>query len=156
MSFFQRLLGRDKPKKECPRCLGKGHVEWSDIKRLNQELKWTPGTCAYCNGVGKVTDTIEKNVAVDSSYLVIDLPEEERERIIQGHPEAFERGMQFEDQIKTFIDQISYLHFKTGLKSEQIAEFFLVGEDSHDSYESRKLEYINYIKRVIEKSASKH
>ena len=36
---------------DCPRCLGKGHVDLQDIKRLRRELFWEPGPhCAYCDG----------------------------------------------------------------------------------------------------------
>ena len=38
----------------CPRCLGKGIVDTDDIKRLECEDIWLPGTCLYCDGTGKV------------------------------------------------------------------------------------------------------
>jgi len=52
MSFFGKLFNKDRI--QCPRCLGKGHVDWDDIKRLDKELKWIPGSCAYCNGKGTI------------------------------------------------------------------------------------------------------
>jgi len=82
MSFFSRLFGQRKPTIQCPRCLGKGHVDWNDIKRLNQELRWGPGTCAYCNGKGKVAPDMVDKVAVDASYLTIDLSKAERQRVM--------------------------------------------------------------------------
>src|SRR5688572_19943182 len=126
MSLFNKIFGKNQLRKECPRCLGKGHVDWDDIKRLNQELRWIPGACAYCNGVGKVDPDIENNVPVDTSFLVINLPEEERKKIINGHPDALERGKQYDDRVEVFINQISYLHFDTGLKPLQIVKFFLI------------------------------
>ena len=39
---------------ECPRCLGKKHVDQDDIIRLNREEQWLPGPCAYCNELGIV------------------------------------------------------------------------------------------------------
>ena len=131
--------------------MGKGHVDWDDIKRLNQELKWAPGKCAYCNGVGEVANGIESNVPVDASYLVLNLEEEERKRIINGNPDAIERGKQDEDAIDNFIDQIAYLHFECGLTPSQIAKFFLIGIDDPDTYVKEERELIDYVERVIEK-----
>lgn len=42
---------------ECPRCLGKGHVDDSDIKRLDRENEWIPGPCAYCEEKGSVNES---------------------------------------------------------------------------------------------------
>jgi len=53
--------------KECPRCLGKGNVDWDDIKRLKRESDWEPGPCAYCHGSGKVDQNIVDQVPVDAS-----------------------------------------------------------------------------------------
>jgi len=39
---------------ECPRCLGKGYVDWADIRRLNKGYIWSVGSCAYCSGSGIV------------------------------------------------------------------------------------------------------
>lgn len=156
MNLFERLFGTKKSLKECPRCLGKGHVDWDDIKRLNQELKWIPGTCAYCSGIGKIDQRVENNVPVDASYLVINLTEEERKEIINGHPDAIERGKQHEDRIEDFINQIAYLHFETHLTPMQIATFFLIGKEDLDSYESDKLEFVDYVERVINKKSKKN
>jgi hypothetical protein len=62
--------------------LGKGHVDDADIQRLNKVIEWLPGKCAYCNGLGKVPESMLKTVAVDETYLVNSLSEEERERIL--------------------------------------------------------------------------
>lgn len=151
MNLFDSIFRKDKSLKECPRCLGKGHVDWNDIKRLNQELKWVPGTCAYCNGVGNIDRKVEDNVPVDASYLILNLPDDERKRIINGYPDALERGKQHEDQVDNFINQISYLHFEGGLTPLQIATFFLIGSEDFDTYESEKLEFVDYVERVIKK-----
>jgi serine/threonine protein kinase len=55
---------------ECPRCLGKGHVDKKDIKRLKRELEWMPGTCAYCDGTGKVDDEMLQSTNVDDANLI--------------------------------------------------------------------------------------
>jgi serine/threonine protein kinase len=53
----------------CPRCIGKGHVDLSDIKRLNMELFWAPGACAYCEGKGKVSSERLNDKAIDDVNL---------------------------------------------------------------------------------------
>ena len=78
--------------KECPRCLGKGHVDPNDIKRLKRESEWLPASCAYCNGSGKVDWGMEDKVPVDVSYLVMDLTENERKKIAAGDQDAIERA----------------------------------------------------------------
>jgi hypothetical protein len=156
MNLFRELFGGERSSKQCPRCLGKGHVDLNDIKRLNQELKWAPGLCAYCNGAGKVSTKIEENVPVDASYLVINLHEEERKKIINGHPDAIERGKKHEDAVDDFIARISYLHFETGLTPLQIARFYLLDKKDSDSYESEIQEFVDYVESVIEKNTSGH
>ena len=134
----------------CPRCLGKGNVNWDDIKRLKKELKWIPGSCAYCNGKGKVNSQMEKSVAVDSTYLVNSLSKEERTRFIKNDPDALERAQKYDSQVDDFLDQIRYLHFEGKLNINQIAEFYLISKSSYDSYEKEKTTLINYIDRVIQ------
>jgi hypothetical protein len=107
-------------------------------------------------GSGKVDNKIEDNVPVDASYLVINLQEDERKSIINGHPDALERGNQFEEQIDALINQISYLYFETGLTPIQIAKFFLIGKEHSKSYESEKQDFIDYVERVIQKKAGKN
>ena len=84
MNFFRRLFKR-KPTVQCPRCLGKGRVDWDDIKRLGKELKWGPGRCAYCNGTGKVDPALMSKVAVGETYLTTNLPYAERKGVIDGN-----------------------------------------------------------------------
>jgi serine/threonine protein kinase len=54
---------------ECPRCLGKGHVDKKDIKRLKRELEWMPGPCAYCDGTGEVDDEMLQSTNADDASL---------------------------------------------------------------------------------------
>ena len=66
MNFLNRIFRSNMV--DCPRCFGKGNVDFEDIKRLKKESFWAPGKCAYCNGIGKVPpDRIEK-VSVDFEY----------------------------------------------------------------------------------------
>jgi serine/threonine protein kinase len=53
----------------CPRCLGKGFVDENDIKRLKREFEWIPGNCAYCDGVGKVTQEKAVSVPADKADI---------------------------------------------------------------------------------------
>jgi hypothetical protein len=106
--------------------------------------------CAYCNGTGKVDCGIESNVPVDASYLVANVDEAERKRILEGHPDAIERGKQYEDAVNSFINQIAYLYFEGGLTALQISKFFLIGKDDLDNYEKEQQDMIDYVEHVIE------
>jgi hypothetical protein len=122
---------------------------------MRRELKWLPGSCAYCNGVGKVGAEMEKNVAVDATYLSFDLSTEERIKFIKGDPGAMERAYQHEMEADHLIRQICYLHFEGGLNARQIEDFFFLANVEEDT-EHRKL-FGEYVKRVIEvKSGDKN
>jgi hypothetical protein len=149
MSLFKNLFSNNDSVKQCPRCLGKGFVDDEDIKRLKQELKWIPGTCAYCNGSGKVDKNIEDNIAVDASFLVMNVPELERNRMISGNPDAIEHGMKMDEARDFFIHQISHLHFVAGLTSTQIATFFLLHLEGEEMYEEEHKDLVRYIDKVI-------
>ncbi|MFN5170627.1 MAG: hypothetical protein ACK5DD_13470 [Cyclobacteriaceae bacterium] len=151
MSFLDKIFGSEQSLQKCPRCLGKGHVDWDDIMRLDKELKWMPGSCAYCNGIGKVGSKIVEKVAVDTTYLVTNLSADEANKVRNGDPEALKRGKQYDEQIDAFIDQISFLVTKTDLEIDQIAEFFLIGKENSEFYESEKENLIDYINRLKQK-----
>jgi len=150
MNIFSSLFNNNSGLKECPRCVGKGHVDWDDIKRLRRELRWVPGVCAYCNGTGKVDSGIERNVSVDTTYLVANLDEVERKKILKRDPDAIARGKHYEETVDTFINQIVYLHFEGSLTPLQISEFFLIGRGDSDDHEKEQQDMIDYIERVIE------
>jgi hypothetical protein len=59
---------------KCPRCLGKGEVDWEDIKRLNRLNDWDPGPCAYCDQEGKVLESKALQVAPNGINLVYEDP----------------------------------------------------------------------------------
>src|SRR5688572_10786249 len=122
MRFVDRIFGNSQPLKECPRCLGKGHVDQADIKRLKQELMWIPGTCAYCNGTGKINPKIEARVPVDASYLVINLPESVKKKILSGNADALRLARNYNNKMSAFIDRIWALHSNEGLTPEQVAD----------------------------------
>ncbi len=154
MSFFNRLFTNGKSKVPCPRCIGKGEVDWGDIKRLNRDLKWRPGKCAYCDGIGKVDYDMEFKVPVDETYLSIDIPIEERQKVINNEVEARKRAETYDMQMDEFIEQIRYLYFTGKLEVDKITEFYMLPKVKfimeEGEYLNEKAELVDYINRVIE------
>ena len=138
-----------KPKVQCPRCQGKGNVDWDDIVRLGQELQWIPGPCAYCNGKGKVSARMISKLNADYSYLTIDIGSEERRRLFKGDENARLRGAYFLEQKNLIIAQIKYLHSKANLDTGSITEFLLIERSKEQITESERQEIIEYVNRVI-------
>ena len=132
----------------CPRCLGKGHVDEDDLKRLKKELHWRTGSCAYCNGDGKVSSKMIKNLPADTLYLTTDLNPTERKKLFNNDPDAMERAHYFSKNALDFIKQVKYLHTTAGLSSHLICDFFLVTAEEEFTSED-KIEYIDYIEKVI-------
>jgi hypothetical protein len=152
MRLFNWLFKKKKGNTiSCPRCLGKGNVDRYDIKRLQMELKWEPGTCAYCNGVGRVGAEMIANVAVDEVYLTTDLSDRERLRLINRAPEAIMRAVSYERSLENFIEEVRSLHFTDNMSSEEIAHYYLQPE-MHMEYQAfiaKKQELVSYINRII-------
>lgn len=148
MTIFNLLFR--KSNLECPRCLGKGFVDWDDIRRLNRLLKWTPAPCAYCNASGKVEKEMLSKVAVDFTYLTIDLTESEMNKIKEGHEETLEKGRMREvfldDLIKYAENQ--YLNYK--MNAENIADLYLSTEAEIAPFSVERENLIHYIEKVIE------
>jgi hypothetical protein len=149
MNLFKKIFGSNRPQKECPRCLGKGHVDAADIKRLNKELRWLPGPCAYCNGTGKIDPQMEEEVPVDTAYLTTDIGPGERDKIIKGDTAAWERADHFDKWVEDFITQVSYLHFNAGLNADQITGFFMLNHHNQSNYETAKQELYDYVNKII-------
>jgi hypothetical protein len=135
---------------ECPRCLGKGHVDIEDIKRLKKELFWAPGKCAYCNGNGKVPpDRIEK-VSADCEYLTVDLSSPERYKVINGDEEALERAKTYKEIVEQLVAEIQHLYYIENKEPAEIADYILEKYNRPQiSYETEKQETIEYIEKVI-------
>jgi hypothetical protein len=136
-----------KRKVECPRCLGKGEVNWEDITRLKKELHWGTGTCAYCNGEGKVAYDQESKIAVDNGYLTMDLSAAERKRLIANDHGALQRAFNRETQTNNFVTEVSFLHFNAHLNSNQIFDFYMLHETEINIAERKEL--LAYINRII-------
>lgn len=147
MNLLNRIFNTKKV--DCPRCLGKGNVDWDDIKRLKKELRWRPGSCAYCNGKGKVNSNMESKVDIDNTYLTTDLDNEERKLILNNDTKALERANHLDIQIDDFIKQVEYLHFNGNMDSKKITEFYLLPKIEIGASEPEKEELEDYIKRII-------
>jgi hypothetical protein len=147
MSFFKFLFRKSDV--ECPRCLGKTFVDWDDIRRLNKLLKWTPAPCAYCIGTGKVPKEMLSQVPVDYTYLTIDLPESEMEKIKEGNEETLEKGRMrelFFDELIKFAEQ-HYLNNR--MDAECIADLYLSTKNDSAQFSVERKNLIQYFERVI-------
>lgn len=155
MSFFRNLFTA--PKITCPRCLGKGDVDGDDIRRLHMELEWGPGTCAYCDGSGKVPEGTEKKVAVNESYLTTDLALADRLRLRSGDPLLKEKSRAYHEAHQTFRIQVLYLHNTGKLTPEEIATFFLLskpaGLRNEQTDMQEKNELVEYLHKLIASGA---
>ncbi|WP_298518110.1 hypothetical protein [uncultured Kordia sp.] len=145
MSFISKFFNKEKV--QCPRCLGKGHVDLDDIKRLNKELKWLPGSCAYCNGKGKVKPELISKIAVDTTYLTTDLSTEERKKLIAHDELAVLKAAYHDIHTDSFIEEITFLHFQGNLDSNTIAAFYQLNQKALNAEDKAKL--IDYINEVI-------
>jgi hypothetical protein len=116
MNYFKRLFKRTKTSVECPRCLGKGHVDMSDIIRLGNELRWIPGKCAYCKATGSVQPETISKVAAGEPYLTNNLPKAERNRVISGDEAALKRGavLQEKNEMIEYINKVIAHSIGTG------------------------------------------
>lgn len=148
MTIFKTLFR--KKKLECPRCLGKKFVDWEDIRRLNNLLKWTPAPCAYCNASGKVDQEMLSKVAVNNAYLTIDLPEAEMEKIKNGDEEILEKARQHELFIDNLIKFAEDHYVSQNMNAENIADLYLKTEDEKALFSVERKNLIAYIEKIIE------
>ena len=52
----------------CTHCIGKGLIDWEDIKRLKRLNDWIPGPCTYCDKEGKVYDYIIEDIESEPGF----------------------------------------------------------------------------------------
>jgi len=154
MNFFKKLFNRTKAATstiQCPRCLGKGHVDLSDIKRLGKEFVWGPGKCAYCNGTGRVDPDIVSKEAVNASYLTLNLSKSERKKVINGDSAARERMRAFDSNVERVTGEIIELYYVKNLEAEEIAELYVKAseEAGHKKSIREKQEMLAFINHVI-------
>lgn len=147
MNLLQRFFRRNMV--DCPRCLGKGHVDWADIKRLQKEGFWIPGKCAYCNELGKVPPDRLEQVPVGMEYLTTDLSSWERNKLINGNADALKRANETTAQVLEIIKEIEHLYYIQNLEFSDIADYFFKKHGQLDYSPFEKQELIDYVERVI-------
>ncbi len=147
MNIFRLLF--KKPNFECPRCLGKGNVDWNDIERLNKKLEWLPDKCAYCNGIGKIHEEMTSKVPVDFSYLTKNLPKEERRKILNGDRNANVRAKIHGESLNKIIDNIAKQYYVDGLDMKTIADLYFTRLKRKVSSIERQ-EFLKYAEKVVE------
>jgi hypothetical protein len=152
MNLFERIFR--KPNLECPRCLGKGKVDWEDIRRLNKQLKWQPGKCAYCNGRGKVTSEIKNKISADNTYLTINLNIFEKNKLKNGDIETVKKAEMYEKFLNDLISYIEHKFLVEQLDVDSIADLYLSTELESKIFEIKKDDLVNYIEKVIDMKKS--
>jgi hypothetical protein len=135
--------------------LGKGEVDLNDIERLDMDLRWIPGRCALCNGLGRISPKLLIAVKVDSAYLTTDLSAGERRRFLKGDSGAVFRSRLFDSEFENSVKQIEYLHFVADLDPEKIADFYLISEPKPEENLASRDELIEFINKVINKKKGK-
>lgn len=152
MNLFERIFR--KPNLECPRCLGKGNVDWEDIKRLNKLLKWQPGKCAYCDGRGKVTSETINKISPDNTYLTIHLTTLEKNKLKNGDIETIEKAELYDKFLTNLINYIEYKFLVEHLDVERIADSYLSTKHESEIFSIKRKDLMNYIKKVIDTKKS--
>lgn len=147
MKFFNRIFRKNWI--TCPRCLGKGHVDQQDITRLKMEIFWKSGKCAYCKGNGIVPPEGPQRVSPDLAYLSLDLPFEERNRLIRGDKAALERAAEFNMFFLDMVASIEQLYFSENRLPEDIAHQLFVLSDKQQYTAAEKQEMVRYIEKIV-------
>lgn len=148
MTIFKSLF--KKSNIECPRCQGKAFVDLDDIRRLNRLLKWVPAPCAYCYGSGRVTKEMLSKVPVDYTYLTIDLPESEMEKIKEGHEETLEKGRNRDLFLDNLIQYAEHHYVNHKMDAVSIADLYLSTEEETALFSLERGNLIRYNEKVIE------
>jgi len=150
--FFKNKQDKQQEDKiQCPRCLGKGHVDNEDIKRLKKEIYWIPGSCAYCEGSGSVTSDIINSTEVDEAYLTTDLSPEERIKFLIKDNEAVERSKTFKSAIEYLKDTVIRLYSEENKNINEITAAILNDLEISNSDEDKVKELEAFIETVIKK-----
>jgi hypothetical protein len=149
MSFFKSLFRRSE-KVQCPRCLGKGSVDQSDIERMNMQLKWLPGPCAYCEGAGKVQADRIKRLPADTYYVTTGMPWIEKRRLFRGDAHALKRARLYDQNADMLISEIRQLHVEHNLQVHQIANHYFVRYPDLYGKKDQRKEFIKYIELILE------
>jgi hypothetical protein len=114
-------------------------------------LKWRPGACAYCLGKGKINPSMQSNVPVETTYLTIDMNEEERKRLLNNDSQAKLRGELIEKKAEGFIKQVAFLFNEKQMTPNEIKKFYLIAEDKISIEDEEEL--LDYITRICKHKA---
>ena len=111
---------------DCPRCLGKGHVDLQDIKRLRRELFWEPGPhCAYCDGKKVVELDFATNINADDWFITSDVDQEILQRYLDKDPKVIKEAREMEENIRFILDFIYNLYINEDKERGEIVNLLL-------------------------------
>ena len=89
-------------------------------------------------------------VPVDITYLTIDLPESEIEKIKNGDEETLEKGRQKELFLENLIKYVQDHFLNKNMDAETIADLYLRTESENALFSIERENLIQYIQQIIE------
>ena len=128
---------------DCPRCLGKGHVDIQDIKRLRRELFWEPGPCAYCDGKKVVELNFATNINADDWFITSDVDQELLQRYLDKDQKVIAEAREMEENIKLIANFIYNLYINEDKNREEIVNLLI------QDIKITKKEAADYVDHVI-------
>ncbi|MEY3050111.1 MAG: hypothetical protein RL365_2149 [Bacteroidota bacterium] len=132
---------------DCPRCLGKGHVDKQDIIRLRRIFFWVPGPhCAFCNGIKRVELSFASRFNADDWFITSDLSLEMYQKYIDKDPELLAQLEAQEHYIQNISNLIIQYHYRLKLSKEDTRKIIL------DSFGSNSEELNNSITTFFEQA----
>jgi hypothetical protein len=132
---------------DCPRCLGKGHVDKQDVIRLRRIFFWIPGPhCAFCNGLKRVELSFASRVNADDWFITSDLSLVMYQKYIDKDPELLAQLEAQEHYIQSISNLIIQYHYRLKLSKEDTRKIIL------DSFGSNNEELNNSITVLFEQA----
>jgi hypothetical protein len=132
---------------DCPRCLGKGHVDKQDVIRLRRIFFWVPGPhCAFCNGIKRVELSFASRFNADDWFITSDLSLEMYQKYIDKDPELLAKLEAQEHYIQNISNLIIQYHYRLKLSKEDTRKIIL------DSFGSNSEELNNSITALFEQA----
>ena len=129
---------------DCPRCLGKGHVDIQDIKRLRRELFWEPGPiCAYCDGKKVVELNFATNINADDWFITSDVDQELLQRYLDKDQKVIAEAREMEENIRLIANFIYNLYINEDKNREEIVNLLI------QDIKITKKEAADYVDHVI-------
>ena len=132
---------------DCPRCLGKGHVDKQGVIRLRRIFFWTPGPhCAFCNGLKRVELSFASRFNADDWFITSDLSLEMYQKYIDKDPELLAQLEGQEHYIQSISQLIIQYHYRLKLSKEDTRKIIL------DSFGPNNEELNNTISALFEQA----